>query len=94
MNTQPTANELRDRVFEIVARQAKVDIGQLQPTSTFKDLAVSSLTAIEVIFEIEERFDITFPDHQANLATDTLQQLIDVVKAALSGKTVGPASAG
>lgn len=94
MKTHPTANELHDRIFEIVARQAKVDVRKLQATSTFKDLAVSSLTAIEVIFEIEERFDITFPDQQANLGTDSLQQLIDIVKAALSGKAVRPASAG
>jgi acyl carrier protein len=82
----PSAGEINDRILEIVARHAKVDISKLTPTSTFKDLAVSSLTAIEVIFEIEERFDITFPDQDANLATDTLQQLIDITTAALSRK--------
>ena len=94
MNSMPTAGEINDRIFEIVARQAKVDISTLKPTSTFKDLAVSSLTAIEVIFEIEERFDITFPDQDANLGTDTLQHLIDIVTAALSRKAGGQASAG
>ena len=94
MNPMPTSEEINDRIFEIVARHAKVEIGVLKPTSTFKDLAVSSLTAIEVIFEIEERFDITFPDQDANLGTDTLQNLIDIVNAALSRKAGGQASAG
>ena len=89
----PSASEINDRILEIVARHAKVDISKLTPTSTFKDLAVSSLTAIEVIFEIEERFDITFPDQDANLGTDTLQHLIDVTTAALSRKA-GQAGAG
>ena len=83
----PGAEEINDRILEIVARQAKIDISKLTPTSTFKDLAVSSLTAIEVIFEIEERFDITFPDQDANLGTDTLQHLIDITTAALARKT-------
>lgn len=89
----PNAGEIYDRVCEIVARQAKVDVSKLTPTSTFKDLAVSSLTAIEIIFEIEERFDFTFPDQDANLATDTLQQLIDITTAALARKA-GQANSG
>jgi acyl carrier protein len=89
----PSAGEINDRVCEIVARQAKVDVGKLTPTSTFKDLAVSSLTAIEIIFEIEERFNFTFPDQDANLGTDTLQHLIDITTAALARKA-GQASAG
>lgn len=82
----PSAEEIYQRVREIVARQAKVEIDKVTPASTFKELAVSSLTAIEVIFEIEERFDITFPDQDANLGTDTLQHLIDVTTAALARK--------
>ncbi len=89
----PSEEEINDQIFGIVARQAKVDVSKLTPTSTFKDLAVSSLTAIEVIFEIEEHFDITFPDQDANLGTDTLQHLIDITTAALLRKT-GQASAG
>lgn len=89
----PSEAEISDRIFEIVARQAKVDINKILPTSTFKDLAISSLTAIEVIFEIEERFDITFPDQDANLGTDTLQHLIEITTAVLSRKA-GQASAG
>jgi len=82
----PSEAEISDRICEIVARQAKVDINKISPASTFKDLAISSLTAIEVIFEIEERFDITFPDQDANLGTDTLQHLIEITTAVLSRK--------
>ena len=90
----PTAQDIHDRVFEIVARHAKVDVNTLTPATTFKDLAVASLTAIEVIFEIEEKFDITFPDQDANLGSDTLQNLIDIVAAALSRKAAGQPGAG
>ncbi len=94
MSTVPSVAQLQSRIFEIVARHAKVDIRTLTPQATFKDLAISSLTAIEVIFEIEERFDITFPDQEANLGADNLQRLLDVVHGVLSSKAGAQAPAG
>jgi acyl carrier protein len=85
--TTPTSQEsIRDTVFGIVAKQAKLDITLLTPESTLKDLGVESLTAIEVLFEIEERFDIDFPDQSADLDAGTLQHLIEAVEGALAGK--------
>ena len=43
---------------------------------------MASIEAIEVIFDIEEHFDITFPDQGANFDTDTVQHLIDAVELA------------
>jgi len=52
-----------------------------------KDLGVESLEAIELIFDIEEHFDITFPDQQgANFDSDTAQSLVDAVQTALDSK--------
>jgi acyl carrier protein len=89
----PSAAEINDRIREIIARHAKLDVSKVTPTATFRDLAVASLTAIEIIFEIEEHFDITFPDQDANLGTDTLQHLIDITTATLARKA-GQAGAG
>jgi acyl carrier protein len=86
MTTTQTPESIRDTVFGIVAKQAKLDISVLKPESTLKDLGVESLTAIEVLFEIEERFDIDFPDQSADLDAGTLQHLIDAVGAALAKK--------
>ena len=86
MTTTQTPESIRDTVFGIVAKQAKLDIALLKPESTLKDLGVESLTAIEVLFEIEERFDIDFPDQSADLDSGTLQHLIDAVGVALAAK--------
>lgn len=75
------------QVFEIIAKQAKIDVATIAPESTLKDLGVASLDAIEVIFDIEEHFNITFPDQQgANFDTDTAQSLVDAVQKALDEK--------
>jgi acyl carrier protein len=77
------------QVFEIIAKQAKIDVATIAPESTLKDLGVASLDAIEVIFDIEEHFNITFPDQQgANFDTDTAQSLVDAVQKALDEKAV------
>ena len=78
---------IQQQVFEIIAKQAKIDVAAIKPESTLKDLGVASLEAIEMIFDIEEHFDISFPDQQgANFDTDTAQSLVDAVQKALDGK--------
>ncbi len=77
----------QQQVFEIIAKQAKLDVAIIKPESTLKDLGVASLEAIELIFDIEEHFNINFPDQQgANFDTDTVQSLVDAVQKALAEK--------
>lgn len=78
---------IQQQVFEIIARQAKIEVATIKPESTLKDLGIASLEAIEMIFDIEEHFNINFPDQQgANFDTDTAQSLVDAVEKALADK--------
>jgi acyl carrier protein len=86
MNSSVTEASVRDQIYEIIAEQAKLDIALLKPESTLKDLGIASLTAIEVLFDIEEKFDIDFPDQGPDFGSDTLQQLVDAVCTALASK--------
>lgn len=77
----------QQQIFDLVAKQAKIDVATIKPESTLKDLGIASLEAIELIFDIEEHFNITFPDQQgANFDTDTTQSLVDAVQKALDEK--------
>ena len=77
----------QQQVFDIIAKQAKIDVAIIKPESTLKDLGIASLEAIELIFDIEEHFNITFPDQQgANFDSDTAQSLVDAVQKALDEK--------
>ena len=93
MNAPLSDQALRDEIYAIVARQAKLDVASLRPDAPLKDLGVASLEAIELIFDIEEHFDITFPDEGANFDTDTVQHLIDAVRGALQAKPGSEAAA-
>ena len=84
---------IQQQVFEIIAKQAKIEVATIRPESTPKDLGVASLEAIEMIFDIEEHFDINFPEQQgANFDTDTAQSLVDAVQKALDDKAAGEGS--
>ncbi len=75
------------QVFEIIAKAAKIDASTIKPESTLKDLGIASLDAIELIFDIEEHFNINFPEQQgANFDTDTAQSLVAAVQQALDTK--------
>lgn len=93
MNESPSADVIRDEVIAIIAKQTKLDAATIHGNSTLKDMGVASLDAIEVLFDIEECFDITFPDQGTNFDTDTVQHLVDAVIVAKQAKAAGSGEA-
>jgi len=77
---------IADQVFDIVAKHGDIDRATLTPASTLKDLGVDSLEAIETIFDVEEHFNINFPNQDPNLDDGTLGGLITSVEQALALK--------
>ncbi len=91
MDTATTTTPVDETIYAIVARLAKVDRATVTPASTLKDLGVSSLTALEVLFEIEEAFDFEFTDQSADFSSGTLGDLVEAVHAALARRQAGGA---
>ncbi len=50
-----------DKVRSIIAEQAMLEVAEVKPESTLSDLGVDSLGLVEIVFAIEEEFDITVP---------------------------------
>jgi acyl carrier protein len=86
------SKSLQEQIFSVIADQAKLDIATIRAESTLKDLGVASLDAIEIIFDIEEKFDVTLSDSDAELKSDTVQGLINAVQRALDEKNAPPAT--
>ena len=51
----------RDQIIEIVGKHTTVDTAEITEESTLDDLNIESLDLVEIIFEIEEAFDIEVP---------------------------------
>lgn len=77
----------QQEVFEIISKQAKIEIGVIQPESTLKDLGVASLDAIEVIFDIEEHFNINLPNEDTDFEAGTVGHLVAAVDRQLAQKS-------
>jgi acyl carrier protein len=52
---------VRDKVLEIIAEQAVIDVSDVSLDQTLDDLGIDSLGLVESIFAIEEAFDIQVP---------------------------------
>ena len=57
---------VEERVIEIVTSQMGVEKDTVTKDTTFvNDLGADSLDTVELVMEIEEEFDITIPDDEA-----------------------------
>ena len=52
---------VKDKIVEIIAEQAVLEVSDVTMESTLEDLGIDSLGLVESIFAIEEAFDIQVP---------------------------------
>lgn len=80
-------SNVQQETFDIIAKQAKIERDTITPESTLKDLGIASLDAIEVIFDIEEHFNINLPNEDTDFDHGTVGQLVEAVERQLAQKT-------
>lgn len=80
MSNSPSVPE---RVIAAIARTKRIDVERIRPETTFEELGVDSLDAIELLFEIEEEFDLTVDD-EAVQGKENVGQVIEAVREALA----------
>lgn len=62
----PTAVEIEEKVFQIVSEQMSVEKSELSAATSFvNDLNADSLDTVELVMELEDEFDLTIPDEEA-----------------------------
>ena len=67
-------------VMAIIAKKVRVEHPALQHTDRLEDLGIESIDAVEMIFDLEEKFDIQIP-YNANNARTEFDTVGDVVRA-------------
>jgi acyl carrier protein len=69
-------------VIEIIAKKKRVDKPTVELTDRLEDLGLESLDAVEMIFDLEEKFDISIPyNANTNNPRTEFDTVDDVVKA-------------
>jgi len=74
------ANNIEERVKEIIADQLGVSVDQIKPESKFvDDLGADSLDVVELIMAFEEEFGVEIPDEDAEKIS-TVQDVLNYIK--------------
>jgi acyl carrier protein len=75
--------DLAADVIAIIAGKVRGERRGIQLTDRLEELGLESLDAVEMIFELEEKFDITIP-YNANESRTEFDTVGDVVRAVTS----------
>lgn len=73
-------------IFDIIAKTCSIDRDRIALDSTLKDLDVHSLDAVQVLFEIEDKFEISVPEREDQYSAGTVRDLIEGVDRLLAAK--------
>ncbi len=68
------AEDVMSRVIRVIAETQRIPIDTIKPESTFEELKIDSLDGINIVFGIENEFNISIPDDAAK----SLRSVADV----------------
>lgn len=68
-------------VFDILAKYASVPRSEITADAKLTDLEIDSVSLVEIIFDVEEAFDVTVPEQDDSTDAEDFQTAGDVVKA-------------
>ena len=76
-----------ERIRGLIVEQLGVEEDQVVPTASFvDDLNADSLDTVELVMELEDEFDLTIPDEQAE-KLKTVGEAIGYISKQLEGKS-------
>ena len=73
-------NSVKEKVLGIIADQLDLDPSEIKLDSSFvDDLGADSLDTVELVLALEEQFEVSIPDNEAE-NIKTVQQAIDKIE--------------
>ena len=83
--SESVSPDVLDRVMRTLAETQKLSADKVTPDSTFEQLGIDSLDGINILFALENEFNINLPDESARLVRD-VRQLAEGVQKLLNEK--------
>ena len=79
------------RVIRVFATFKKVPPEEIRMDTTFEELGLDSLDGLNLIFELEEEFDIVVPDDRVQ-SMKSVSEVVDGIEGILANPDQPPAS--
>lgn len=77
--------EVLDKVREVIAKQLAQSLENITPDAKFSDIGADSLDTVEIMMALEETFDITLGEDNADKIT-TVQDAADLIHSFVEAK--------
>ena len=85
-------DELTQRVLRIIAETQRKDPAQVTIDSSFEELGIDSMDAVEILFALENEFDINIPDEEVK-SVRNVRQMVEGVERLLAAKSASTPAA-
>jgi acyl carrier protein len=81
----PELEKINEIMAEILAKHTGRKAEEITPATTLESLQIDSVNIIEIIFDVEERFDVSLPDDSiARLSTaNSVNDLIELARSVI-----------
>jgi acyl carrier protein len=86
------SDELIERVRKVIATSKRIPEDRVTIDSPFEELGVDSMDAVEILFALENEFDISIPDEEVK-SVRNVRQMVEGVERLLAAKSAGTPTA-
>lgn len=80
--------ELTDQILTTIAQAQRIPKEQVTLDSRFEDLGIDSMDGVNILFALENEFDITIPDSEAK-GIASVREMVDGVIRLIQAKGEG-----
>lgn len=64
---------ITSRVIAVIAKTQHISVDIVKPESSFEELKIDSLDGLQIVFALEDEFDVNIPDDEARKLTSVAQ---------------------
>jgi|GEM_PF-119082 len=77
---------IADKIFDIVAKERRLDRSKLTLDTKLEDVEIESVDLVEIIFAIEDEFDIDIPQDESEFKLETMRDIVEGVQRLIAEK--------
>ncbi len=85
------SEELTQRVLKVIATSKRIPLEQVTVDKDFQEFGIDSMDAVEILFALENEFDISIPDDEVRHVRN-VRQMADGVEKLLAAKSADAAA--
>jgi acyl carrier protein len=85
------SDELTQRILKVIAENQKLPPEKVTADSTFEELGIDSLDGVNILFALENEFNINIPDEGVQ-GIRTVRQMLEALEKLFSSGQAGTAA--